>query len=388
MLLPLLFACATVNVAKIPTQDLWVDDGESKKEKGDVQFAVVGNVRPAIPGEEATGRVSTPGTEAILVKDLSDAVQREDIGFVVMLGDYVRASSTSEWKRFARAWALLLSGSELPETGTLRTRVVPTAGHLDRINDEWLKGFGAAFPGVGADIGYNRVATWYAFDVLAGKAKWRLVVLDSDKASLGSRWEEQIEWLPDAVKGDYDGILVFMHHPRWTLARGVLSDEGGGPSELLELVDDNTRVGQVKAVFSAHAQTNEVYLPSGKLGEMYVVAGGGGAPADSLPRWGTVEEKDLKLEPIFDMALVREVDRWVEAKALPETVRDKARADGSWKGFTGEYDAHAMPIQGWWRVTLDGADLALTFRMIGADGQLKDLYTVTCDDRDGWKTGK
>lgn len=387
MLLALLIGCAGVNVNAIPTQDLWIDDGEVRKENGVVQFAVVGDVRPFMPGDQAKGRTATPDTEAAVVRDISDAVQREDVDFVVLLGDLVRTSTTGDWKRFAKAWSLVLSGSELPETGTLRTRVVPVAGNHDRYGDTWLKGFGAAFPNVGADIGFNRVATWYAFDIQAGKGTWRFVVVDSDKNALGSRWSEQMEWLPKALDGDYDGLLVFMHHPRWTLAKGETSDQGGGPTELLDVVETETKVGVLRAVFAGHAHTNEVYLPGGKLGEMFVVAGGGGSPANSLPRWGRVGEQDLKLEPIFDLALVRELDKWMEAKEYPETVREQARATGSWQGFTGEFDARYYPIQGWWNVALDGKDMSLTFRMVGPDGKLKDLYTVVNDDREGWKIG-
>ncbi|MFN7144623.1 MAG: metallophosphoesterase family protein [Myxococcota bacterium] len=384
----LLVGCIGLNVNAVPTQDIYADDGDTKDVKGRVEFAVVGDVRPGIPGEQGRGRVFTPDTEAAIVKDISAAVQDESVDFVVLLGDLVTSSSTGEWKGFSRDWSLVLSGSELPETGTLRTRVVPVAGNHDRIGDEWLKGFGAAFPGVGQDIGFNRVASWYAFDLDVGKATWRMMVLDSSKGMLGSRWDEQMAWIPKALEGDYDGLLVFMHHPRWTLAKGQMSDEGAAPSELLAAVDDATKIGALKAVFSGHAHTNEVYLPGGKYGEMYVVAGGGGSPADTVKRWGRVGQEDLKLESIYDLALMKEFDRWIEPKGISEQLQEKAKGDGSWKGFDAEIDAAAMPIQGWWNVALVGDDMELSFRMVGADGQLKTIYTVNYDNKDGWKTGR
>lgn len=384
----LLTGCIGLNVSAIPTQDLYADNGDTKGGESRVEFAVVGDVRPAIPGEEARGRVATPTTAAVVVKDISDAIQKEDVAFVVLLGNLVATSSTAEWKGFSRDWSLALSGSELPETGTLRVRTIPVAGASDRAGDDRLAGFGAAFPGVGADIGYNRVASWYAFDITAGKATWRLMVLDSSKATLGSRWEEQMAWIPKGIEGEYDGLLVFMHHPLWTLAKGVTTDEGKAPSELLAAIDDVTKIGALKAVFSGHAHTNEVYLPGGRFGEMYVVAGGGGAPADTVKRWGRVGKEDLKLEPIYDLALMREFGRWVEPRGISEALQEKAKADGSWAGFDAEIDAAAMPIQGWWNVALVGDDMELTFRMVGADNAVKDLYTVNYDSKDGWKIGK
>ncbi len=384
----LLLACATVNVGALPTNEIYADDGEVKKESGGVEFAVVGDVRPMLPGEQARGRVATPETEARIVDDISAAVQRAELDFVVLLGDLVPLSTTAEWKAFTRDWSPVLAGTEPPQMGKQRVRAIPVAGNHDHYSDEQLKGFGATFPGVGVDIGFGRVASWYAFDVKSGKATWRMLVLDSDKAALGSRWDEQLAWIPKALDGDYDGLLVFMHHPRWTLARGQVPDEQGAPSALLDAVDGATRIGALKAVFAGHAHTNEVYLPGGKFGELYVVAGGGGSPVDTLPRWGVVEGQDLKLEPIFDLALVRQFDAWAEANALPTTATDKTRAAGSYEGFTGEIDAKYMPIQGWWSVALAGTDLSLTFRMIGPDGALKDIYTIENDAKEGWLIGK
>jgi hypothetical protein len=384
----LLVGCIGLNVNAVPTQDLYADDGETKEGKGRVEFAVVGEVRPAIPGEQAKGRVVTPDTEAAIVADISAAIQAESVDFVVLLGDLVAGSSTSEWKAFAQDWALTLSGSELPTTGTLRVRTVPVAGGTDRAGDSRLQGFGAAFPGVGAEIGYNRVASWYRFDVTAGRATWRMLVLDSDKASLGSRWAEQAAWIPKALEGDYTGLIVFMNAPRWTLAKGQVADADGASSELLALVDDATKIGALKAVFSGQSHTNEVYLPGGKFGELYVVAGGGGAPADSLARWGRVGKEDLKLEPIFDLALLKEFDRWVEPHKISEAMQEKAKGQGSWAGFDAEIDAHAMPVQGWWNVALVGPNMELTFRAVGADGALKDLYALQYDAKDGWKIGR
>ncbi len=388
VLLALLFACATVNPSLLPTHDLLADDGGEIAPGGPVQLAIVGDMRPTIGADAAKGRVNTPYTEARIVGDISTYVQRGDVDGVVLLGDLVPYSSTRTWKHFAQDWSSLLSGSEFPQPGVLRTRTLPVAGNHDRIGDGRLVGFGASFPGVGQEIGFGRVASWQASDVVTKKRRWRLLLLDSDKSALGTRWEEQLRWLDGALEGEYDGVLVFMHHPRYTLARGQTADWNKAPSELLQHVEDGTKLGMIKAVFAGHAHTTEVFLPSGPLGEIYVTAGGGGSPADSLPRRGVVEGKDLALAPSYDLALQKAVDRWSEAGKLPQALVDKAQGSGAWQDFIGEYDVKGMPVQGWMQLELDGPDLALTFRMIGPDGALADAWAATWDPKSGWMTGR
>ena len=40
-----------------------------------------------------------------------------------------------------------------------------------------------------------------------------MIVLDSNKDRLGSRWNEQLYWIPEATEGRFDHVLVFMHDP-------------------------------------------------------------------------------------------------------------------------------------------------------------------------------
>lgn len=388
MLALTLLACAVVQANKVPTQDIWADDGQTMTERGAVQLAVVGDMRPSIGADAAKGRVNTPQTEARVVSDISASVQRGEVDAVVLLGDMVPFSATRAWRGFSRDWSPLLAGSEPPQDGLLRVRTLPVVGNHDRIGDKNLVGFGAAFPGVGEDIGYGRVASWWSVDVVTRGVRWRLLSLDSDRGALGTRWEEQQKWLAGALKGDFDQLVVFMHHPRWTLAKNQTADLEDAPSDLLATIDDATKIGQLVAVFAGHAHTNEVYLPGGRLGELYVVAGGGGSPADSLPRWGSADGADLKLEPIYDLALQKAFERWGETRNLAQELKDKATGDGTWSGFTAEYDVRGMPIQGWWNLELDGKALNLTFRMIQPDGSLADAYRAEHDPKDGWHIGK
>lgn len=393
MLLALALAFA-FDTKKVPGQDLHLDDGQVKTYPKTVEFAVVGNVRPARPGEaEATKRVATKGATDAIIKDISATVQEGRTEFLVLLGNVVAGSSLGSWKGFTKQWVSLISGSEPPE-GLLRTRVLPVAGPDDGAGDDRYTGFGAAFPGVGADIGFNRVATWYAVDLEVDGHTWRLLALDSNKALLGSRWEEQLAFVEAKVKdGDaYDSLLVFTSIPLITLAVGQKSNAGEGTGELLELVEAESPVGALKAVFSSGSTTNEMYLPRGKFGEAFIVAGGGGAPADTVERWGHAEAAgfpDVKLETTFDFALLREFERQAEARKCSTVALDHAKSQESWKGFPGAYEASCMPLQGWWDVALTGERMELSYRQLQPDQSLKAIYTATYSGKkNGWTIGK
>lgn len=385
---------AAPKVSALPTQDLFATDGSIKSSVGAMHFAVVGDTRPAIPGDKVLGRASIEGAEEAIVADISANVDALRLKFAVLLGNMVAGSTTGEWKTFTRNWMPALAGSEISETGGSRIKSVPVCGVTDRIGDEWLTGFGAAFPGVGANIGANRVASWYRYDVAADGKTWRFIVLDADKATLGSRWDEQVSWIEGALKGRYDHVLVFMNRPKITLAKGASDNDGGGPVELLDTVEQSTDLNAIVAVFSGNSGTNEIFLPGGRLGEAYINVSSG-APAATLARWRTNPE--LKLESIFDLQLIKSFDRTVEALGLAETVIDHAKARGSYEGFVGEYESRGFPIAGWWNVSVAGDTLGLDFRMWDpaagrgdeADGAswMTSIYQAGWTSKDGWKTG-
>ncbi len=383
-------AVAAPKASAIPTQDIYADNGEVKTVTGAVHFAVVGDTRDAIAADKVNGRVSIDGAEQAIVADLMARVDEYRLKFAVLLGNMVTTSSTGEWKNFNRDWQGALAGSQLSEAGGTRLKSLPVCGTSDRTGDEWLTGFGAAFPGVGADIGANRVASWYTVDISADGKVWRLLVVDSDKAALGSRWDEQLAWIPEALKGDeYQHLLVFMNQPPRTVAHSVKENEGGGPGELMETIEDSTKLNMVTAVFAANTGTNEIYLPGGRMGEAYINVSSG-APAATLPRWRTTPE--LKLESIFDLQLIKAFDHAVEVRALAETVVDHAKARGSYEGFVGEYDARAFPVAGWWNVSIAGDSLSLDFRMwdpsgSGENGSVAAIYHADWDRKGGWRIG-
>jgi len=308
----------------------------------------------------------------------------------VLLGDMVRTSSSGEWRVFSRRMSDYLAGDRTQETGVTRMPVVPVAGDHDAMGDEFLKGWGATFPGAGRDIGFNRVGSWYVFDLDTAGHNWRVVILDPGKERLGSRWKEQVNWLEQAVGGRHEGLLVFMHEPLFDLGGPEVNmNPGGGAEELLTAIDEITGMSALRAVFTAGSHTSHVMLPDGPFGTLHVNAGGGGAPAHPLLRWGPADQTgrpaDVHLETQFDLALLDRLRRWDEVNPVGDGVLDKARAKGSHEGFTGIIDGDALPTHGWWDVTLMGEALHVAFRHRLPNGQVDEIYRIVWADGEGWK---
>ncbi len=402
--LSLVAACG-VDPAKVPQHRLYADDGAVRKTEGAVTFAVVGNTRGTVPGLDRAGgghwHGSGPG-DAILA-DIAKVAGPSGPRFLVHLGDGVRASSTAEWGVFGDRMAPLLEQIPRPRVDdgaddrdrppvAAPTGIpgVPVAGDREAAGDKRYVGLGGAWPEAGADIGYNRVATWSAFDLVTAGHTWRVLVLDSGKQRLGSRWNEQRGWIKRAVKGDYDGILVFMHDPLLDLGgRDDAMNAGGGPAELLEMVEDATEMLKVRAVFGAGRHVNQALLPDGPFGAAHIGAGGGGAPAQALRRWGPADtagrNEDVQLEPIFDLALMKALDRRARQVELPGVVVDEAKARDSFQGFTGAYHPEHFPTYGWWQVTAYGGTLDFIFHFREPSGEFREIYRLHFDEKSGWQ---
>ncbi len=383
----------SVHADKIPDHELFSDDAATLvATQEELSFAVVGNVRQTIPGLDRLAK-GTPDDAAPgrAVSGLSDMANRRQIGFVALMGDSVRWASDEEWLAFDKAFANTFAGQTQPEAEGYRVPVLPVTGDREHAGDKDLLGMEGAYPGYGADIGYGRVASWSSFDVEVGEGVWRFVVLDSNKKKLGSRWREQINWIPRAVRGSYDHLLVFMHHSRLTLARGADMNPDGVPQELIDEVEQHAPLLKLRAVFSAGAHASEFYLPEGRLGVGYVNAGGGGAPAQELERWGDGEPSGIpdltsvQLEARYDLVLQQLAARRAEAEEWPSSVLDKAQAMGEWEGFTGAYDPSYLPTYGIWTVMLAGKDLRLGWNELLEDGTREERFQIRWVDGDGWK---
>ena len=348
-----------VDPAKVPSHEVYAKHGEVVKAKGKTSFAVVGTTRSV-----AYGVRGEPKVPSEVITDVRSQIAVRGLDFVVLTGGFVRRSTTDEWKAFDERWKHLLEG-ETPSDNKARKKVLPLPGSGELLGDRRLKGYGAAFPDAGAAIGYNRVASWGHTDIDLGDTTWRLLFLDSNKAALGSRWQEQIFWLPKVIGDDsYDKMVVFMSDPRITLAQGAKMNRGGAPSELIDIIEEEAGVMKMMAIVSSGPGTNELFHPSGIFGEAYVVAGNSGISMPTLMKAGAADAagyKDLGLEPFYDTAMMGEFNRWSEDLEFPESVVDKAKARGEWETYIGRYDGDSFPIQGWWVVTLEGEDIELTF---------------------------
>ena len=373
VMVPLLLVAAGCGIdpAKINPHEVYTTSAEQSRPY--LRFAVVG------------GTAGGPG-EAVIA-DLRKETPLRGFSFAVLTGNYVASSSNGAWSRFDEQWKEVLKGKTLGSSKA-RISVVPLAGRGEYAGDSDLVGYGASFPGVGKNIGYNRTASWGNVDAKVDGEVWRLVWLDSRKGQMGSRWKEQEFWLKNLMEdGAYDQLVLFINEPLTTLGTQSKMNPGGGPQEILELVDDLSGVLALRAVFFGDTGTNELYLHNGAFGEAHVVAGTAGWKTESLDRSGTGDAaglKDIGLEPMFDLAMQKQFDKYNEANGFSEVLVDKAKAQGSFEGFTGQYDAGAMPIVGWWHVEIDNHELRLIFRMQQPDGSFADVYSARNTEKDGW----
>ena len=133
-------------------------------------------------------------------------------------------------------------------------------------------------------------------------------------------------------------------------------------------------------------------MPNGPLGTLHLGAGCGGGPVEPLRRWSAADAagmaKDIPLEPIFDLALLNQLDRWNRDMGLPEIAVDEAKARNSFEGFTAAYNPRYFPVQGWWKGSLLGEKLRFTFRFRRPDGTFADIYAVEFSEKGGWRPSK
>ncbi|MFK7931291.1 MAG: hypothetical protein AB8H79_24120 [Myxococcota bacterium] len=372
-----------VDPAKVPTHEVFAKDGETAKRKKSVSFAVVGATRSVAYGAKAE-----PKAPLDIISDIRSQTAVRGLDFVVLTGGYVRRSTPDEWNRFGRRWQDVLQ-SNLSSKNKGRKPVIAMPGDGEILGDKRLNGYGGAFPGTGTSIGFNRNASWGKADIQLGKVTWRIVVVDTHQRAMGSRWQEQMFWLPKAVsEGKYDKLIVLMPDPRVTLADGANMDPGDGPTQLIETIEEYAPMSALVAVISGGPATNEIILPSGAYGEAYVVAGNAGVNMPTLLQAGPADDagyKDVGLEPLYTVALMQEFDRRSESEGYSEAVIDKAKGRGNWETYTPRFDGSAFAVQGWWVVDLEGESIALTFRVRRPDGTLADLYKTKRGARGGWK---
>lgn len=346
--------------SKVAAHALLADDGAKVERESGVQFAVVGNT---------TGDGAAP-----LVADIGAHLAGEDgLDFVVLMGGQVESSSTRAWKAFDKTFAGVLAGPNV-EGGV---PAVPVAGAGEGTGDETYRGWGAAFPGVGQDIGYNRVASWYSFDLVTGGKSWRFLVMDADRARLKSRWGEQLAWMATAVEGEYDGMIVLFYEPAYNLAgASVNSQRASAPADILDALDERIDETKLKAVFFAGPAANQVLAPDGPYGPLFVGAGAGGVPAADLHREDPVDGggEPLALESSYDATMVESVSKWSNAGLIEEKVVNEARGLNEFDGKPRVLRGEAVPTTGWWEVKINGTALSMRLHMIQPDGTYAETW--------------
>ena len=380
----LLLSGCGLDTSKIPAHHVYARDGEEVKAGRSLSFAVVGSTRSVLYGVKGE-----PVVPKEVIADIRTQAPVRGLEFLVFTGGQVRRSTTGEWKGFSERWGDLID-SEVLSANKSRKKVLPLPGDGERLGDSRLKGYGAAFPDAGARIGYNRVASWGHVDLVAGGKTWRLLFLDTNKGALGSRWEEQLFWLPKVVSGDeFDKLVVFLADPLLTFSKTNKMNKKGASKELLDIIEDHSGIMKLQAVIAGGPTTNELILPGGVFGEAHVVAGNAGIGMPDLRRWAPADEaglaEDLPLEPGFDLSLMREFERTAEAEGFSEAVIDKGQGARKLRGLHRDVRWVVLPRPGWWHVELMGYEMDLTFRMRRYDGTFFDLYTLHYDDSDGWQ---
>jgi hypothetical protein len=419
VLLAALLDGRALDTTRIPSHTIAVDDGGVLSPNGPFVAAIVGNLRASTPTLD-NGRAGVAGIQDAIAHDVLTAGAAPPT--IVLLGDEVRSSSPAEWADFAKSAAPLLDAKEIAVASANDAAIGPidnpgltvapksaevtsvpdglaaivVAGDRDGAGDNRYEGLGAAFPGLGVDIGVNRVATWYSFDVRTDGLVWRFVVLDSNKSLLGSRWTEEMRWFASVLEGEYDQLVLFQHDSLYNLAgnskNGPDMDPGGAVTEILAVVDKHADLNKLRAVIAAGPSASQTFLPDGPFGVLFVSAGGGGAPAEDLRRWGSrkapgtpTASRKVQLEPMFDLALMAQLEN---KPSVTEDAIDAARAEGDYTGLVGTYRAKDLPTFGWWELSLKGGLLNLVFHSWREDRGLTPIYMVFWQRSTGWVARK
>ncbi len=372
----LILAGCGLDPAKIAPHALYADDGARVVHPGPVSFAVVGNT------------AGDAMTESVLADLEARAASEPKLAFLALLGGVVDASTNASWKAFDAAYSGLLAKPDA--TGGAQLPAVPVAGAGEGRGDANYLGLSAAFPGLGADIGLSRVASWYSFDLVSGETVWRVFVLDAAKERLASRWTEQLGWLETAAEGEYDGAMVFVHDAPFSLAGGLPSGAAAdAPTELLDTLIADIDDTKVKAVFFAGPSATQVLSPEGEYGTLHIGAGGGGAPLSDVWREAPQPpegEDPLTLEPSFDGTLVDALNRWGNAGELDAKAVDMARGKGEFEGAPRRVQSGLVPTWGWWEVQVDGPALSLRLHLYQPDGSFASSWSGRTRLGEPWAT--
>lgn len=382
MLVSLLFMCSALASPKtLPAHRVFAGDGTTVAVPS-LSVAVLGNTRPGTLVLDKA-RASSGSNQKAVVGDITAVNVTEGLGAVFLMGDMVSSTSAANWTQFGKRHAAVLDGTVPPPSAMRRLPTLPVVGDRDCVKEPSCSTFASIFPGFGVEIGFGRVATWQHLDLAIGDAnQWRILVLDSNKKGLGSRWHEQISWLKTVVQKPSDGIIVLMHES--PISRGKPT-KNSGPTELMETIAEYAPLLSVRAVISAGRINSQAFLPEGDLGPIHIIAGGGGAPGEDLDRGvlGSPTAPAL-IEPLED-GLNKLVDSHLFNPVPPDPKAiDEAIGKGSFDGYPRRVDATVFPLHGWWKLDFQPGTIQAQWRGQKGDGTIGALATMAWTPESGW----
>lgn len=390
-----LFSLISTLLASDPV--LCARDKDQIKKPGVIRIAISGNTR----NRSALEMIVPSGAYHKGSRtELFNHIKKQSPDCVVLLGDSVPSGSKASYAKESKLWTEQL-GAEGPkvELETLkvpRTRsggLLPLVGDKEMVSDPMLLNWGSTFPALGPDIGHNRVASWYSVDLVSKGVIWKAVFLNSSKAQLGSRWQEQLDWLDELLGegSDFEGMLLFFHDGAVNLANPKASTSNPASQELIETIETYLPMMKLNVVFFAGGYANQAILPNGTFGTLHIGAGGGGAIAQDLfishsPGKAKTTEEKLTLEPVFAQYLLKQLRSWNSQSALPENIYQRAYGLGSYEGFDQAFDKKHFPIKGYWELQLQGKNINLIYHQQLPNNEFHKSYQIGLTDQEGWSS--
>jgi hypothetical protein len=248
--------------------------------------------------------------------------------------------------------------------------VLALAGDGERIGDPHLESFARTWSGLGV-VGVSRPVPWRHVDAVSAGVRWRLVLVDGDRAGLGELWRDQLFWLPKALGDEsWDRLIVVTNHPLHSLAEGFEAREG--TAELRQVIEEHTSPGSVVAWVSGGEGAIELLLPEGRWNGAEIVAGCSGGDARTLRR----TNGPLALPEGLAQALVEELWRW----------RANGAHDPSVVEAGADFEVPRFPVCGWWQLRVEGDVLHADLRMEGYRDGWSTVWTASWEPTTGWRT--
>lgn len=385
MLIAILIVCSALGAPKsLPAMRVVAADGATL-ERESMTIAIAGNTRDKAVAIDKARATRDTGHAAVL-GDMTAVSMTSGIDALFLLGDMVANSSPAHWERFGTRHASVIDGTVAPPSAVRRVPVLPVVGDRDCAKEPSCASVAKVFPGFGVEIGFGRVATWHHLDLRIGsKDSWRVVVVDSNKKGLGSRWHEQLSWLKTVVSSPGSGLVVLMHEGPVDLGR---VRKNAGPRELMDVINEHAPLLSLRAVFSAGRINNQAFLPEGALGPLHVVAGGGGAPGEDLERGTLDATQGLRLVNALEKGVDGTIDGHLFNPVPPDQKSiDEALGTGSFKGYPRRVDAGVFPLHGWWKLHLQEGTIEATLRTQRGDGTIADSASLRWTAETGWLEG-